>query len=345
MHVKSLLIRLKPYLRWVILGGTLFFIAATLKDNWQAVTTLKVTAKTWSMLTLSFGITLIAHIWAGWVWHWILAALGRPVGRLWSTQVYLKTNVAKYLPGNVWHFYGRVRVLQAIGTPTSTAILSVVMEPLLMAVAALILGCLVGGQLVSSQWRLGQLAVIGVALVGVHPGIFNPVLKKLSRAKAEKNTFSPSNIPHLQAYPVLPLSGEIGFVLLRSLGFVVTVAALQPLTVKAVVSLIAAFSLAWLLGLVIPGAPGGVGVFEATAIALLQSQFPAAIVLSSVAFYRLVSVLAEVVGAAIALLTEKVIPKAQTPQYEQPPQHGSRPDGLASRVKSTAEPSRNTKSD
>ncbi|WP_354635191.1 hypothetical protein [Planktothricoides raciborskii] len=37
---------------------------------------------------------------------------------------------------------------------------------------------------------------------------------------------------------------------------------------------LSAFSFAWLLGLVLPGAPGGIGIFEATAIALLQNNFP-----------------------------------------------------------------------
>ncbi|CAN5721443.1 lysylphosphatidylglycerol synthase domain-containing protein [soil metagenome] len=317
MFVKPLLTRLKPYLRWVILGGTLFFIAKALKDNWREVTDLQITAQTWSLLTVSLGITLLAHLWSGWVWHWILALFNQPLGGLWSTQVYLKTNVAKYLPGNVWHFYGRVRALQTTGTPTGTAVLSVVMEPLLMAVAALILGCLVGGwQLSGSRWWIGQVVVLCIALVSVHPRIFNPVLQTLSRAKAkaQRLTFEGDRSPPLKAYPLRPLIGEIGFVALRASGFVFTVAALQPLTADAIQSLVAAFSLAWLLGLVIPGAPGGVGVFEATAISLLGGEFPAAVILSSVAFYRLISTLAEVIGAALAWLSEKMTDTAQSKQ-------------------------------
>jgi uncharacterized membrane protein YbhN (UPF0104 family) len=55
------------------------------------------------------------------------------------------------------------------------------------------------------------------------------------------------------------------------------------------------------LGLVIP-TPGGLGVFETTAIALLKPYFPIAIILSVVALFRLVSILAEVVGAGIGIL-------------------------------------------
>ena len=65
------------------------------------------------------------------------------------------------------------------------------------------------------------------------------------------------------------------------------------------------FSLAWLLGLVVPGAPGGVGVFEATALALLEPKFSPGIVLSAVAFYRLISVLAETFAAGLVWLEQK----------------------------------------
>ncbi|MGB3573241.1 MAG: UPF0104 family protein, partial [Phormidesmis sp.] len=139
---------------------------------------------------------------------------------------------------------------------------------------------------------------------------FNPILQRLGRAKAKAQslTFTGSSTGLLRAYPLRPLLGEIGFVLLRSLGFIAIVAALQPVTtVSAFSSLVAAFGLAWLLGLVVPGAPGGIGVFEATAIPLLSGQFPVAVVLSSVAIYRLVSVLAEVIAAGGVWLGEKCV--------------------------------------
>jgi uncharacterized membrane protein YbhN (UPF0104 family) len=55
------------------------------------------------------------------------------------------------------------------------------------------------------------------------------------------------------------------------------------------------------VGLIVPGAPGGMGVFEAVAIALLdRSQFDAAIILIAVALFRFVSILAETLAAGLA---------------------------------------------
>ena len=120
----------KRFLRWLLLGGILYFLAKTLQQHWYEVLTLEITQATWALLTMALGVTLLAHIWSGWVWHLILHALGEGRSGRWSTVVYLKTNIAKYLPGNVWHFLGRVRALKTTGADTGTAVVGVVLEPL-----------------------------------------------------------------------------------------------------------------------------------------------------------------------------------------------------------------------
>ena len=105
--------------------------------------------------------------------------------------------------------------------------------------------------------------------------------------------------------------GELIFLGLRSLGFVAVLMALTPLGWSQLPAILSGFSLAWMLGLVIPGAPGGIGVFEATAIALLSQSttLSTGIILSAVAFYRLVSTLAEAIGAGVAWLDERQMAK------------------------------------
>ncbi|MBT9312929.1 lysylphosphatidylglycerol synthase transmembrane domain-containing protein [Leptothoe kymatousa] len=299
----------KRILRWLLFGGILFFLAKTLKDHWQDVSNLQITGATFALLTIALGITLIAHIWSGWVWHWILRTIDQPRDGRWSTVVYLKTNIAKYLPGNVWHFYGRVRALQATGSSTGAAIVGVVLEPLLMAAAALGLAAISFSITAGSDWRyLLPCAVALVAmLVAVHPRFLNPVLRKLgiAKAKAQGLTVITSTL-RLRSYPWRSLLGELGFVVLRGLGFMMTMVALQALQPSQFFPVLGAFSVAWLFGLVVPGAPGGVGVFEAVAIALLGHQIPSGLLISSVALYRLISTLAEALGAGLIWLEERI---------------------------------------
>lgn len=299
----------KRILRWFLFGSILFFLAKTLKDHWQEVRTIEVTSATWPLLTVALGITLIAHIWSGWVWHLILKTIGQPRDGRWSTVVYLKTNIAKYLPGNVWHFYGRVRALQASGSSTGAAILGVVLEPLLMAAAALGLAAICFGFTAGSDWRLLALSVGSLAamLVAIHPQFLNPLLQKLGKAKARAQGLTViTSTLRLRAYPWQSLLGELGFVALRGMGFVMTIVALQALPPSQFLPVMGAFSIAWLLGLVVPGAPGGIGVFEAVAIALLGSQLPSGLLISSVALYRLISTLAEALGAGLIWLEDRI---------------------------------------
>ncbi|MEO0349363.1 MAG: YbhN family protein [Cyanobacteria bacterium P01_A01_bin.15] len=297
---------IKRILRWFLFGGILFFLGKTLKDHWQEVRTLEITGSTWALLTIALGITLLAHIWSGWVWHLILKTLGQPRDGRWCTVVYLKTNIAKYLPGNVWHFYGRVRALQSSGSSTGAAIVGVVLEPLLMAAAALGLAA-ISFSLSDRRLLVIALGAFVAMLVGVHPRFLNPVLQTLGKAKAKAQGLTViTSTLRLQTYPWQALLGELGFVTLRGMGFVLTVVALQGLTAGQLFSVMGAFSLAWLLGLVVPGAPGGIGVFEAVAIALLGNQLPSGLLISSVALYRLISTLAEALGAGLIWLEEHI---------------------------------------
>ncbi|NEQ52692.1 MAG: hypothetical protein F6K11_21570 [Leptolyngbya sp. SIO3F4] len=299
----------KRILRWFLFGGILFFLAKTLKDHWQEVRSLEITSATWPLLTIALGITLLAHIWSGWVWHLILASIGQHRDGRWSTVVYLKTNIAKYLPGNVWHFYGRVRALQSSGSSTGAAIVGVVLEPLLMAAAALGLAAICFSFTVGSDWRLLaiSLGAMLAMLMAIHPRFLNPLLRKLGKAKAKSQGLTViTSTLRLQTYPWRSLLGELGFVFLRGLGFMMTIVALQSLKPSLLLPVMGAFSIAWLLGLIVPGAPGGIGVFEAVAIALLGNQLPSGLLISSVALYRLISTLAEALGAGLIWVEDRI---------------------------------------
>ncbi|MBD3882316.1 flippase-like domain-containing protein [Phormidium tenue FACHB-886] len=310
MTAKSFFSRLKPYLRWVILGSILFFLVSALKQHWQEIAAIRISARGYIHLAAGFGMTLIAHVWSGWIWSWILHELGQPVRGLWSVLVYLKTNIAKYLPGNIWQFYGRIVAARHAGFSIAPVTLSVLLEPLLMAAAALAIA-LLGIQQGNWGW---QLLVLCAVLVGIHPRILNPLLGIVSRLKKSQNAVEGF---HLKRYPLLPLLGEAGFVLLRGIGFLLTLAALSPIAPAQIPFLISAFSFAWMLGLIVPGAPGGIGIFEATALALLRNQFPPGIILGGVALYRLTSILVEAIGAGAAYAIEKTVPiqaRASFPQ-------------------------------
>ena len=299
--MKQILAQIKPYLRWFIWGGVLFFLIKTLKDRFGEVAAISINGRGWLMLAIALIITICAHIWSGWIWIWILKLFKQPLSVKEGIRVYLITNVAKYLPGNIWHYYGRITAVAKRGGSRGAATLSVLLEPLLMASAALLIG-LIGSGLgwLSTDFDLRivllQLLSLVAVSIGIHPRILNPLMHRLSRSKNKADAVAAQTI-ELKAYPLMPFFGEIGFVILRGCGFMFTFLALQPIASQQIPQLISAFSFAWLLGLVVPGAPGGLGVFEVTAYSLLDDTlFPAEI--AAVALYRLISILAEAIAAA-----------------------------------------------
>lgn len=291
--------KLKPYLRWFILGGTLFFLTSTFLKHWQEVELIQLGWREGQLIVTAFLVTSLAHLWSALVWYGILRSFRQSVPLAWVLVVYLKTNLAKYLPGNVWHFYGRIQLLKKTGISVSVAILSVVLEPLLMAASALIfalMGMQFGGLSIEGSWLLPTLG-LGIVLVGLHPHFLNPVIEKLGRSKAKDL----GETQLLQYYPLMPLLGEGFFVLLRGTGFILVLSALIPIQLSQIPLLYSVFSWAWCLGLIVP-VPGGLGVFETSAIALLGSQFPTGLLLSSLALFRVVSILVEGFTALVAWL-------------------------------------------
>jgi uncharacterized membrane protein YbhN (UPF0104 family) len=340
--VQHLVPRLKPFLRWAILGGTLFFLGKTLKDCAAEVAAIRMDSTGGLTLVFAFLLTLLAHIWAARVWAGIVRSFSPPVPVSLAVRVYLKTNIAKYLPGNVWHFYGRILAVTAAGVSPGVATLSVLIEPVLMAADALVIGLTGSLAIADGQSHglasaaavpTGTLGLLLLVVVGIHPRILNPVMQFLVRLKgkaiaaassrqldlnmrelsesgmsgeagdafgAEFTSSGSEKSVRIERYPLWALVGELGFLGLRGAGFLLTLQAVVPVSAGELPVVLGAFSWAWLLGLVVPGAPGGIGVFEATVTVLLDGDFGAGTILMAAAFYRLVSVLAEAVGALLA---------------------------------------------
>jgi len=324
--------RLKPYLRYVILGGTFLFIAKAFVTHWREVANIQIRSESFPLLAIALGITLLSLIFVGWVWMLILREFRQPVNAAWAIQVFLKTNIAKYLPGNIWHFWGRILDAKKAGIAPKAATLSVLLEPLLMASAGVLIGLICFDRI---NWFLRIVGCVAI-LTAIHPRILNPIVLFVERLKLSKNNGENSevgaevgeaagdrlisrlgssssiakktssvksprkiNLP-IKRYPLVPLIGQMCFIGLRGSGFLLTVMALNPVNFLDIPNLFGAFCFAFVVGLVVPGAPGGMGVFEATAIGLLSDRFSTGIILSAVALYRIISILADVSGAALA---------------------------------------------
>ncbi len=312
----------KRYFSVAITVVILIFLGRNIYDHWRSLGAISLGKQSWLLLTIATLVTLLAHSWAGYIWWQTLKFLHQGLPLQQILPVYLKTNIAKYLPGSIWHYYGRVWAVTKSGGSRNAAMASVLLEPLLMAAAALTIALL---GIPETFWGLTLLG-LGIVLIALHPLVLNYFLGLLQKIKSkvksklqpdvkfpqkdcEKTNSpkpqdiskTPSTPPQLiTKYPVFLFLTEIGFLQLRFCGFCLVFAAIAPLPILDLQFLFSAFSLSWLAGLVIP-VPAGLGVFESIMLVLLQPQIAPAVILSVVGLFRLVSILAELLGAGLSL--------------------------------------------
>ncbi len=286
---------------WITLAS-LIFIAVALAQQAGQLRQLSLVANGWWWLGLGLGLTWLSILINGLAWRDLLIWLRHPPQGVAVVPLFVRSNLLKYLPGGIWHLVERVRVLRpAIGG--GPALAGVILDPLLI-VAASVLVVVAGG------WQQG------LALLAPWPALLmisrwrEPLLRRLERSKAAQlqSVWSgplESEGSGRGGYPWRPLGLQLLFVLCRFAGFWCSVQAFG-IQSPAPFTWLAAFGLAYAVGLVVPGAPGGLGVFEATLLLRLGAAVPEAQLLAVVLSYRLLSTLADVVASG-ALVADRML--------------------------------------
>lgn len=295
--------------RWISLLSLGFLLAALLSHGAQVVA-LAPDLQGWLWLLLGVGLSLVSLIGSALLWGVVLQWLGAQPRLQPLVQAYLRSNVRKYLPGGIWHLATRVQLLrqgQLTTAPLAAplALVAVLLDPLLAAVAALAL-------VVFGGWQGGLAPLALLPLLLLWPRWLAPLLAWMERRKAGALGLDPAldsglapgvlgSLPELPSRPpVRPLLLALGFVLLRFCGFACCVMALDLQPALGWGGWLAGFALAWTAGLVVPGAPAGLGVFEVVLLLRLGVALPEPPLLALAISYRLVVSLADALAAATA---------------------------------------------
>ncbi|WP_216904767.1 lysylphosphatidylglycerol synthase domain-containing protein [Synechococcus sp. CCY 9618] len=293
---------------WITLGS-IGFVLAALFSHGQQMVQLRLDGQGWLWLLLGVGVSLLSLVMNGLAWGVVLRWLGlRP---RWSAvvELHLATNLRKFLPGGIWHLASRVQRLRSEGAPlgaptgTTLALLAVLLDPLLAAVAALALVVLGG-------WQSGLGLVCLLPLALLLPRCLDPLLCRLERRRArdlgleEDLTQEAAAVQTtwLRGYPWPPLLAQLVFVLLRFAGFFCCIRAFDLQLSMEAPAWLSGFALAWTAGLVVPGAPGGLGVFEAVLLLRLGTALPEAPLLAVALSYRLIVTLTDLLAASLVAL-------------------------------------------
>ena len=276
---------------WITLASLAFIGVALQKQSGQ-LQELSLTQEGWCLLFLGFGLTWLSILINGSAWRILLTWIGHNPDGIAIVPLFVRSNLLKYLPGGIWHFVERVRQLRPVigGGP---ALAGVILDPLLIVAASVLLMSFGG-------WQRGLVLVAPLPALLLLPRWREPLLLRLERSKAAQLQSAGTGELEVEGsgrggYPWTPFGAELVFVLVRFAGFFCCVLAFG-LSAPSAWTWMAGFGLAYAVGLVVPGAPGGLGVFEATLLLRLDGAVAEAPLLAVVLSFRLISTLADVVA-------------------------------------------------
>jgi len=207
---------------------------------------------------------------------------------------YVLTNILKYVPGGVWHFVERFNFIKKISN-TQIALYSTLIEPYFMLCGSFLLASL--GLIFSPIYffLIFPLVFLNrklIYLVLKRIGSFKGKVFEVLRLPNSKGQFQ-ERINIVSFFPSRALFLEIGFVLSKFIGFYICLNTSNTSNTLNFIFLLVIFSLSWSIGLVVPAAPGGVGVFEACLLLFVGKSIPENIILISLVYFRVISTLAD----------------------------------------------------
>ncbi len=277
--------RLKTLAIWggrVVLLIALGFVAVQVRSHWASISSWRPDGTDIALLgglSIAYGVSLVFVVEG---WHRIVALYSsEPRSRTYPS--FSMTQIAKYIPGNVAHLVGRGLYLRSSSLSDGQIVKATLVE----------LGAIPAGA-VTVIALLGSIGLLSPLLpwlpswlwVLLAPGLALGVLAALVLA------------PRLG---LVPQSSTSGLLVIGTLSTVFM--ALLGLTFAAVFGLLANASIAplagaaviaWLVGYLTPGAPGGLGTREAALVALLWSLNQEDAVLIAAGLFRIVTTLGDV---------------------------------------------------
>jgi len=245
-------------------------------------------------LSLSFLFCVLSIYLNAAAWKYIVKWFGKEFRSNNLVSFYVLTNILKYVPGGMWHFVERFNFIKKISN-TQIALYSTLIEPYFMLSGSFLLASL--GSIFSPFYFF-----LIFPLVFLNRKFIFLILKRLGSLKGK--VFEVLRLPNsngqfeeriniISFFPTKALFLEIGFVLSKFIGFYICLNTFYASNNLNIIFLLVIFSLSWSLGLVVPAAPGGVGVFEACLLLFVGKSIPQNIILISLVYFRVISTSAD----------------------------------------------------
>ena len=258
-------------------------------------------------LFISFLFCVLSVYLNAYAWKFIVKWFGKDCNGNNLVSFYVLTNILKYVPGGIWHFVERFNFIKKRSN-SQIALYSTLIEPYFMLSCSLLLASL--GVIFSPFYFF-----LILPLIFLNRKLIYLVLIRLEslRGKAfdvfkianSKDQFE-KRINIISFFPTAAFLLEIAFVLSKFIGFYICLNTFYTNNSLSILFLLVIFSLSWSVGLIIPTAPSGVGVFEACLLFSIGRYIPENTILLIVIYFRLISTSADLL-LSIPFLMRKLL--------------------------------------
>lgn len=272
-------------LNW--LGGLLglaglVFVGYRVGQQFDQISEVTFAGRAWVMFILASIIYGFANFLLALAWYGILGAARAGVAWPRICRIYGTSQLAKYVPGNVFQFAGRQALGMAAGLPGGVLAKSAIIEIVLLALSGSVF------------------AGLALPLFGVPISVFVALLLFLLLIIGVGATLSSWKGQRMMGAFFL----QVLFFVISGLVFLIVLNAVNSgtLTLSDTTIVVGAYVLAWLAGFLTPGAPAGVGIREFALSMMLGFLIPESDLLLAVIIARVVTMAGDVAFYGMAAI-------------------------------------------
>lgn len=293
--------KLLTYLGSIIAVISLVFVGQQLVENWQKVGSYQFTAKSISVLLLGIISYCTACYLLSAAWYKILVSLSsNSLSAQGIKSIYARSQIAKYIPGNVMQIAGRHILTRRLGAghkllaiASVTEIIGLVMASCTLTVIGSAIFGLWGNYINPHQLLDGLFALC--IILSLMPIIRYFFVKLIPKSRHYLN-----NPSLLLAFFIVYLKYVVFFIIAGTILVGLVYQLHGELSIYQVAAIIATFSVSWLVGFITPGAPSGIGIRETILVVSLDKILLGSMGVLIAILFRLITVGGDVLFFSIA---------------------------------------------
>lgn len=243
-------------------------------------------------------------------WQLILRMNAVHMGFPQALSIIMISQLGKYLPGNVGHHLGRIVLSHKVGISAHVVVPTMVLEAMLTVMAAAL--CSLGALelLPEISLRYGNSLIRNAALAAI--ALLGLALSALALPVVRRHLSGPASRIAVLAARGNWLATSAAFgqnvvsLLLGAGALSLIVGSASPIPVSSILgSLLGTYSVAWLVGFLVPGAPAGLGVREALLVLGMTPMVGQETAITSAALLRVTTVAGDGISLLIGIAIRK----------------------------------------